>query len=120
MGVQDVDWLRILGYGRLLERGGLPQFFCVAKLNRRMERIRITRSERGLAECHTFMDIFGGRGSHYEAIQASVKALANDNYRISSSVWWNIQLLALVPEKSIEDAFAVSDLRGRAAAEISG
>lgn len=108
LGVKDIAWLRIVGYGRLLERGGLPQFFCVAKLNCPIEKIRTTRSERGLTECHSFIDIYEGHSSHYEAIQASVKALGKENYRISSSLWWNLQLLALVPETSIEDAFAES------------
>jgi hypothetical protein len=102
---KDVGWLRIIGYGRLIERGGLPQFFCLAKLNCPIERIRTTRSERGLTECHNFIDIYEGRSSHYEAIQAAVKELGKENYRISSSLWWNLHLLSLVPEKSIEEAF---------------
>lgn len=109
LGLGDVAWLRILGYGRLLDRGGLPQFFCIAKLNCSFEKIHKTRSERGLTECHEPIDIYEGRSSHYEAIQASVKALEKENYRISSSLWWNMQLLALVPEKGIEDAFAEPD-----------
>lgn len=101
----DVGWLRIIGYGRLLDRGGLPQFFGLAKLNCTFGKLQITRSERALTDYHNPVDIYGEDNSHYEAIQNAVKVLRKDGHRIFSSLWWNLEILSLLPESSIEEAF---------------
>jgi len=102
---EDIAWLRILGYGRYIQRGGLPQFFCFAKLNCSFDKIRVTRSERGLTDCHNFIDIHKRSRSHYQIIQTAVKQLRRDDHRVSSSLWWSLELLSLTPENSIEDVF---------------
>jgi hypothetical protein len=102
---EDVAWLRIVGYGRFIRRGGLPQFFCLAKLNCSYEKIRVTWSERGLTDRHERIDVHEGKRSQYDSIQMAVKELRKEDYRISSSLWWNLELLSLVPEGSIENAF---------------
>ena len=102
---EDVTWLKIIGYGRLIRRGGLPQFFCLAKLNCSFDKIRITRSERGLTDYHNFIDVHEGKRSHYQAIQMAVKELQAEDHRVSSSLWWNLELLSLIPENDIDIAF---------------
>jgi ADP-ribose pyrophosphatase YjhB (NUDIX family) len=55
-----IEWIRVIGYGRLLERGGLPQFFFLARLRRSLADLRITRSERSLVDYHAQLH-FGPR-----------------------------------------------------------
>lgn len=105
LGSADIGWLRVLGYGRLLARGGLPQFFCLARLNCSFRDIQVTRSERALTECHLPVDV-GGDGSRYAAIQSAITDLRRDGHRLFSSLWWALELLARLPEADVEDAFA--------------
>jgi hypothetical protein len=103
----DIAWLRVLGYGRLIARGGLPQFFCLARLSCSFRDIQVTRSERALTECHLPVDV-GGDGSRYAAIQSAVTDLRRDGHRLFSSLWWALELLARLPEADVEDAFATA------------
>lgn len=103
----EVAWLRIVGYGRLLARGGLPQFFCLARLNCSFGDIQVTRAERALTECHRPIDI-RGPGSRSEAIQSAVKSLHRDGARLFSSLWWALELVAALPPDDIEAALGTA------------
>jgi hypothetical protein len=106
LSVGDVDWIRIIGYGRLLDRGGLPQFFCLAKLNCDFAKVRITRPERALTDYQYAIDVYGNGSSHYAGLQAAVKGLLKEKHKIFSSLWWTLELVARMPEDGVEDAFA--------------
>ncbi len=101
----DVDWLRITGYGRLLDRGGLPQFFCLARLNCTFDRVHVTRSERLLTDYHNRVDVRSAGNSHYAALQAAVQGLLKEKNKVFSSLWWALEVLARVPEAEITEAF---------------
>jgi hypothetical protein len=100
-----VAWLGIIGYGRLLRRGGLPQFFCLAGLKYPRDKIHVTRSERGLTDNYRFIDIHAGKHSRYDGIQSALRDLRREDYRVGSSLWWNLELLSQIPEDDIENAF---------------
>ena len=105
LSASDIAWLKIIGYGRLLDRGGLPQFFCLAQLHCPLSEIHITRSERLLTDGHLPIDIRPKDRSYHAALQAAIRSVRKDRYRIFSSLWWNLELLSLVPEHDIEQAF---------------
>jgi hypothetical protein len=105
LSASDVEWMRIIGYGRLLDRGGLPQFFCLARLNCAFDKVNITRSERALTGYHDQIDLYGDRHSTYSAIQGAVQILLKEKHKVFSSLWWALELLARVPEDRIESAF---------------
>jgi hypothetical protein len=102
--IDDVAWLRIFAYGRLLDRGGLPQFFCLAKLNCAYDKVNITGSERRLIDYHKPV-YYGGHASHSEAMRASIKELRKNEDLFSSVLWWSFELLSALPEDSLEKAF---------------
>jgi ADP-ribose pyrophosphatase YjhB (NUDIX family) len=98
----DIDWIRVIGYGRLLERGGLPQFFFLARLRCSLAGLRITQSERGLVDYHAQLHF--GPCPPYQAAVAAVRAeLLRNNARVSSSLWWCTELLARLPEKDLSE-----------------
>jgi hypothetical protein len=101
----DVAWLRTIGYGRLLHRGGLPQFFFLAKLNCTYNKIRITKAERPLIDYHKSMQ-YGSQLSRGEAIVAAMKELRKSDTFLSSVLWWCFELLSLLPEESVEESFS--------------
>jgi hypothetical protein len=100
---QDITWIRTLGYGRLLHRGGLPQFFCLAKLNCTFDKVRITRSERPLVDYHLPIE-YGRDRSRRESIEAVVKELRKNNVVLSSVLWWCFELLSRLPDEDLEIA----------------
>lgn len=105
LSASDIAWLKIIGYGRLLDRGGLPQFFCLARLRCPFSKIHVARSERPLTDGHLPVDICPTDRSYYAAIQSAIRSLRKDRHRISSSLWWNLELLSLVPAHDIGQAF---------------
>lgn len=97
-----IGWIRVIGYGRLLERGGLPQFFFLARLTCSLAALRITRSERALVGYHAQLHF--GPGPPYRAAVAAVRAeLLRNNARVSSSLWWCTELLARLPEEDLSE-----------------
>lgn len=98
----DIDWIRVIGYGRLLERGGLPQFFFLARLRCSLAGLRITQSERALVDYHAQLRF--GPGPPYQAAVAAIRAeLLRNNARVSSSLWWCTELLSRLPEKDLSE-----------------
>jgi len=104
LAADDVAWLRIIGYGRLLHRGGLPQFFCLARLGCTFDRVRITRSERPLIDYHTHVN-YRYQGSHHDAIRETMNELRANDGNLSSVLWWCFELLSRLPEADLEKAF---------------
>lgn len=101
LNLSDVVWLRTLGYGRLLHRGGLPQFFCLAKLNCTFDKVRRTRPERPLVDYHLPIE-YGRLRSRRETVQALIKELRKNNEALSSVLWWCFELLAHLPDDQLE------------------
>lgn len=102
----DISWLRIVGFGRLLRLGGLPQFFCLARLNCRFEQIKVRRSERSLIDYHIKVDAYYGKQEGFEAVLEVIRRLCKEDRRISSSLWWNLELLKRLPTDALQGAFA--------------
>ena len=102
----DVAWCKIMGYGRLLDRGGLPQFFCLAKLNCAFRKIHVTRSERTLTDYHNRIYISEEGRTRYAAIQDAVSPLRRAGDRVFSSLWWSLEMLSLMSPSDMEDAFS--------------
>lgn len=96
----DVAWLRIIGYGRLLHRGGLPQFFCVSRLTCPLDRVRITRPERPLVDYHTkiYLSPDLARG---DAVHAVMRELRANGAALSSALWWCLELLSGLAEEDL-------------------
>lgn len=101
-----ISWMRIIGFGRILQLGGLPQFFCLAKLECLYERIKISRPERSLIDYHIKLDVYGKGQTEARAILEAIRSLRKQGHRISSSLWWNSELLERLPADSLRDAFA--------------
>jgi len=100
-----IAWIRVIGYGRFTERGGLPQFFFLARLRRSLAGLRITRSERSLVDYHAQLHF----GAHppFRASVAAVRAeLLRNNARVSSSLWWCTELLSRLAEEDLSELLA--------------
>jgi hypothetical protein len=95
----DIEWLKIIGYGRLLDRGGLPQFFCLAKLKCEFRNIRVTRPERPLTNRH--LQIYCGYPLHGDAVRDTVVKFARSVGTISPPLWWSLTLLSQVKEEDL-------------------
>ena len=101
----DIAWIKVVGYGRLTERGGLPQFFFLARLQRSLAGLRITRSERSLVDYHAQLHF--GPHPPFRASVAAVRAeLLRNNARVSSSLWWCTELLSRMPEEDLSELLA--------------
>jgi hypothetical protein len=98
---EDIEWLRIIGYGRFLYRGGLPQFFCLAKLRCEFSSIRVTRSEKPLTNRHLKVDC-GGYPLQGKAIRDEVNKLAKTVGAISTPLWWSLTLLSQIQEEDLK------------------
>jgi 8-oxo-dGTP pyrophosphatase MutT (NUDIX family) len=98
----DIEWIRVIGYGRLLERGGLPQFFFLARLRRSLAALRITRSERSLVDYHAQLH-FGPRPPFRASVAAVRAELLRNSARVSSSLWWCTELLSRLPEDDLSE-----------------
>lgn len=101
---EHVAWLRIMGYGRLLTRGGKPEFFCLAKLNCGYEDVRRRRSERYFVDHYEKMDIKDER-SEYSFVNEAVKLRRDEAHRLSGPLWWNIELLLQLQDEDLRAAF---------------
>lgn len=95
-----IEWIRVIGYGRFLERGGLPQFFFLARLRRSLADLRITRSERSLVDYHAQLQ-FGPRPPFRAAVAAVRAELLRNSARVSSSLWWCTELLSCLTEEDL-------------------
>lgn len=101
---EDVEWLKVIGYGRLLYRGGLPQFFCLAKLRCEFADIRITRPEHPLTNRHLKLDC-SHQPLHGTAIRDAVIKFARTAGAMSTPLWWNLTLLSQIQEEDpLEDS----------------
>jgi 8-oxo-dGTP pyrophosphatase MutT (NUDIX family) len=101
----DVEWIRPVGYGRTLARGGLPQFYLLARLRCGHGETRITRSERSLVAFHT--QLYLGRRPPFAAAMAAVRAELNSRgAQVSSSLWWCADLLSRLPEEDLRGLLA--------------
>lgn len=98
---EDIEWLRIIGYGRFLYRGGLPQFFCLAKLSCEFSSINVTRPERPLTNRH--LPVY--RGSlplSDNSIRNAVLKLSKTTATISPPLWWSLTLLSRVHKEDLQ------------------
>jgi hypothetical protein len=97
---EDIEWLKIIGYGRFLYRGGLPQFFCLAKLRCEFSSIHVTRPEQPLTSRH--LPVYcGGYPLHGDAIRKDVVKLAKTAATITPPLWWNLTLLSHIQENDL-------------------
>jgi hypothetical protein len=101
LSVNDIACLRIFGYGRLLHRAGLPQFFCLARLNCTYAKVRRTRSERPFIDFHQSI-YFEQQRSNSEAIQRLRQELRENRNYVSSALWYCAELLSRMPEDDLE------------------
>jgi hypothetical protein len=103
--VSDVAWMRVIGYGRLLHRGGLPQFFCLAMLNCSYDRVQKTRPERPFVEFHHPIS-YDHQRSYREVVSALGRELRDNSYIISSVLWYCVELLSRMSDSDLELAFS--------------
>ena len=97
-----IAWIKVIGYGRFTERGGLPQFFFLARLRRSLAGLRITRSERSLVDYHAQLHF--GPHPPFRASVAAVRAeLLRNNARVSSSLWWCTELMSRMAEEDLSE-----------------
>jgi 8-oxo-dGTP pyrophosphatase MutT (NUDIX family) len=101
----DIGWIRVLGYGRLLERGGLPQFFFLARLRQSLAGLRITQSELSLVGFHAQLH-FGAHPPFQDSVAAIRAELLRSNDRVSSSLWWCTELLSRLTEEDLSELLA--------------
>ncbi len=94
---EDIEWLKILGYGRFLHRGGLPQFFCLAKLRCDYASLHVTRPERPLTNGHLKARLDGDPLNLKIIIDGAARP-AKAVGAVSTSLWWNLVLLSHVQE----------------------
>jgi ADP-ribose pyrophosphatase YjhB (NUDIX family) len=97
-----IAWIKVIGYGRFTERGGLPQFFFLARLRRSLAGLRITRSERSLVDYHAQLH-FGPRPPFRASVAAVRAELLRNSARVSSSLWWCTELLSRLPEEDLSE-----------------
>jgi hypothetical protein len=98
---EDIEWLKIIGYGRFLYRGGLPQFFCLAKLRCKFSSIHVTRPEQPLTNRHLKIDC-GGYPLHGKAIRDTVNKLAKTVGATSTPLWWSLTLLSQIQDEDLQ------------------
>jgi hypothetical protein len=103
--VSDVAWIRTFGYGRLLHRGGLPQFFCLARLNCPYSKVKRTRPEKPFVSFHRKM-CFERENSYRDAVQALRQELWNNNHFLSSVLWYCFELLWRLPDHDLDEVFS--------------
>jgi hypothetical protein len=89
---RDVDSLKIMGYGRLIHRGGLPQFFCLAMLNCTFQEVKISRPERPLIDFHKQVYL-RSRQLDRQSVAAAIDRLGEDEDKFSSQLYWSLHFL---------------------------
>ena len=99
---EGIAWIKVIGYGRFTERGGLPQFFFLARLRRSLAGLRITRSERSLVDYHAQLH-FGPHPPFLASVAAVRAELLRNNARVSSSLWWCTELLSRLAEEDLSE-----------------
>lgn len=110
LNLDDVQSMKILGYGRLMNRGGLPEFYCIAKLACDFNRVGVVRAERHLVERHLSIDIPQNGTSNAEAVLRVVDDLLGGSaLQMGSSLWWNLWLLSQVPQSELEEFLIASE-----------
>ena len=97
---EDIEWLKIIGYGRLLHRAGLPQFFCFAKLKCEYRNIEVTPQEQGLTNRHLKVDC-GRNPLRGDTIRDKFNEFASTGTAgsITPSLWGNLYLLPDILEE---------------------
>lgn len=101
----DVAWTRVIGYGRLLHRGGLPQFFCTAMLNCDIKKVRKTRPERHFVEYYE-RRYFDQQLSRREVVEALKSELEKNRFMTSSVLWYCFLLLSCMSDADLKMAFS--------------
>lgn len=101
----DIAWTRIIGYGRLMHRGGLPQFFCTARLSCDFKKIRRTRPERHFVDYYESRH-FDQRLSLREIVESLRRELAKNSFITSSVLWYCFDLLSRMPDADLQIAFS--------------
>jgi 8-oxo-dGTP pyrophosphatase MutT (NUDIX family) len=94
LGRTDIVAVKVLGYGRFLQRGGKPEFFALARLGCAAHRIKVAGSERLLVEGHEFVGLPSDAPSAGAALRLAAAELGRDrSAELSSSLWWNLELI---------------------------
>jgi len=107
---RDIERFKILGYGRLLQRGGIPEFYCLAKLSCDLKNLVIVRAERKLINRHSAETIDVQRNSIGQAIsEVTQKLLRDSDVPLSASLWWNLWMLNQVSVENLDEFFLDDD-----------
>ena len=106
LDVDDVVSIRLIGYGRMLERGGLPQFFCLAKLSCSFDKVKISKPERPFIDFHDRIYL-NQRSSRREAIDEIRNELLDRSYIVSATLWYCFELLAGMSDVDLETTFLI-------------
>jgi hypothetical protein len=94
IGMEEIRSFGVIGYGRLLDRGGKPEFFCVAKLSSDYDELRISPPERKYMELAE-SPLLEPSSTLGESIQLTAeRILAEREEELSSSLYWNLRLVA--------------------------
>ena len=94
LGINPADVLAfgVIGYGRFIDRGGKPEFFCVARLSLPYSKLKIRRPERMYMERSESPPLDDSE-SVGRALQLAVRKLLQDSEELSASLYWNLRLV---------------------------
>jgi 8-oxo-dGTP pyrophosphatase MutT (NUDIX family) len=85
----------IVGFGRFVDRGGKPEFFCLARLSASREAIKVDRPEREFMEIGSFHELAKKLPLGDALKRLAEELLLADVSKISSSLFWNLQLITI-------------------------
>ena len=105
LGIQhsDIKSFGIIGYGRFIDRGGKPEFFCLTRLSVDRGQISVSKPEKKFMQISELYELDKAISPGL-ALQKAAKYLM-DNYELnlSNSLFWNLKLISMA-EQSVIDA----------------
>jgi hypothetical protein len=107
IGMDAIRAFGVIGYGRLIDRGGKPEFFCVSRLSSNYDEVKIMRPERKYMELaeSPFLEPSSTLG---ESVQLTAeRILAEREEELSTSLFWNLRLVVACNSEDLDRMLGV-------------
>ena len=105
LGIQlsSIDAFGVIGYGRFIDRGGKPEFFCVARLSANRSEIRVSKPEKKFMQSSEFYELEKTIPIGPSLQQAAKYFLDNHEPELSNSLFWNLKVLAMADSSKLTE-----------------
>jgi hypothetical protein len=106
--VSSIDAFGVIGYGRFIDRGGKPEFFCVARLSVDRSGVTVSKPEKKFMQVSEFYELEKTIPAGPAMQNAAKYFLENHESELSNSLFWNLKLLSMADPLALSQILDVA------------